>query len=76
MCPICLIGDNLLRQSRIVIREETWDGEDIFIARGAPGVHLVSERFKSFCETHQILNVKLVDALDYSVDWYPGSDSI
>lgn len=46
----------------------TWQGEDIFRARGLPGTDIVSERFVSFVARHGLTNMKLIPAEDYVWD--------
>ncbi|QVL31342.1 hypothetical protein KIH39_21215 [Telmatocola sphagniphila] len=60
VCRYCLLGSKLKRRRRIIIDESTWSGEDIFYARGLPGIILVSSRFKEVCEQHQIKNAIFV----------------
>jgi hypothetical protein len=50
VCPVCLF-DELKFLRRIVIKQDTWNGDDIFFPRGGTRL-MVSERFKSFCEKH------------------------
>lgn len=71
-CPVCLSRKGVfVRQKRIVIRPETWTGEDIFHARG--GVNfVVTSRFKEVCETNDIKNARFIPAAAYEVDYYPS----
>lgn len=62
----------VIRTARIVIEQGTWSGEDIFYARGLSGTILMSERCKAFFERNHINNGVLVDAAEYSFDFYPG----
>jgi hypothetical protein len=48
----------------------SWQGEDVFIARGLPGTIIASERFKEFCSARAVKNVLLVDALEFPFDSY------
>lgn len=73
-CSECRVAENMLRIRRIVLEEDSWAGEDLFIARGLPGFILTSERFKKFCDDRQFANVKLINALDYSIDWTFGQE--
>jgi Immunity protein family (Imm11) len=70
-CEECRIGGIIKRVSRIVLRANTWSGEDVFFARGLPGTVLVSERFKRLCEDNDLTNCSLVAAEDFSFDHYP-----
>lgn len=65
-------GGFIIRTARVVLEEGTWSGEDIFIARGLPGTILTSKRFKAFFDRHLINNGILIDATEYSFDFYPG----
>lgn len=58
---------------RVVIQEDTWDGSDIFEARGLPGDIVVSERFKQLADTHKITNGVFIPAQKYAHDEHrPG----
>jgi hypothetical protein len=70
-CPECRSAI-IVRWQRVVIEEETWTGDDIFIARGLPGTYVVSERFKGVCDEHHIKNAVFVPAESYGHDFYPG----
>ena len=74
VCKECLTGGLLKRAARIRLQPETWEGEDLFIARGLPGTYLASERFKAFFDKHQITSATLIPAEEYSFDFYPGGD--
>ncbi|MCS6946152.1 MAG: hypothetical protein NZM12_00900, partial [Steroidobacteraceae bacterium] len=54
-----------------VLKSDTWSGEDVFFARGLPGTILVSERFKSLCETAGLTSCSLVDTERFGFDHYP-----
>ncbi len=69
VCPACLF-DRLKRFARIVIKEETWNGDDIFYPRGGPRL-MVSERFKAFCERYASLNVVFRSPDQESYDYFP-----
>jgi hypothetical protein len=69
ICPTCLRG-KLKRYVRVVIKEETWNGDDIFFPRGGPAL-LVSERFKSLCEEHGFLGADFNSPDNESYDFYP-----
>lgn len=71
VCPECGLAGVNKRLRRVVLRPDTWSGEDVFFARGLPGTILVSERFKSLCETAGLTNCSLVDAEKFSFDHYP-----
>lgn len=71
VCPECGLAGVNKRLRRVVLRPDTWSGEDVFFARGLPGTILVSERFKSLCETAGLTSCSLVDAEKFSFDHYP-----
>ena len=56
---------------KLIVESSTWSGEDIFIARGLPGIFLITEKFKTFCEECKIKNAVLIPAEEYSYDFYP-----
>jgi hypothetical protein len=69
-CHQCRLGDDLRRWNEVVIDEGTWSGEDIFIARGLPGLYVTSSRFKDVCETYGLLNAVFVPSNAYARDFY------
>ena len=70
VCETCREGGLLKSIKRVVLEEGTWQGEDVFIARGLPGDIITSKRFKQFCSINSFKNVLLMDALLYSFDFY------
>ncbi len=64
------------RFERIVIERGSWNGADLFIARGLPGLVLASERFKEVLERHRLTNIWLIPSACYGYDekrpglWY------
>ncbi len=70
ICETCREGGLLKSIKRVVLEEGTWQGEDLFIARGLPGDIITSKRFKEFCSVNGFKNVLLMDALQYSFDFY------
>lgn len=61
---------------RIVLREGSWTGLDIFEAFGLPGTILVSERFKEAFDLCRLTGADLIPANDYSINFslYPSSN--
>lgn len=57
-CQICRMGDDLKGWGSIVL--EAPAPENLFMARGLPGLRLADDRFRLFCEEHQIQSVCLV----------------
>lgn len=80
VCPECGLAGVNRRLRRTVLGPDTWSGEDVFFARGLPSTILVSERFKSLCETAGLTNCSLVDAKKFGFDHYSqeraGSDRV
>jgi len=70
-CEECGGGDPEWAK-RIVLRENTWSGEDIFYARGLPGRIMTSERYRDFHVENKINNGILIDASEYGFDWRFG----
>lgn len=67
-CDWCFSGDPQ-RASRIVLNLDAYQGEDIFIARGLPGRHIVSEQFRDVCEQHQIRNTQFIPCEQYHFEY-------
>jgi hypothetical protein len=70
ICNECNEGF-IIRYDRVVLKETTWSGEDIFFARGLPGIILTSERFRDFYESNGINGGQLIPARKYGYDFYP-----
>jgi hypothetical protein len=70
VCPVCL-WDDLKRFKRIVIKEDTWNGDDIFFPRGGTRL-LVSERFKTLCKQHALRGMVFSPAESYGYEYYPN----
>jgi hypothetical protein len=51
-----------------VLEPGTWQGEDVFRARGLPGTIIVSERFAEFVKQQGLTNMKLIPTEDYVWD--------
>jgi hypothetical protein len=71
ICSECGIGGIIKRSKGTIVRPTTWTGEDIFVAKGLPGIFLATEKFRSYCEEHKIRNAVLIRAEEYSYDFYP-----
>jgi hypothetical protein len=72
-CRECYKGHDIKRWKRIIFEPGTWSGEDVFEARGLSG-YFTSERFKEFCDEHDIKNAALIPAEEYGHDFYPGEN--
>ncbi|MDC0708419.1 hypothetical protein POL68_08065 [Stigmatella sp. ncwal1] len=51
-----------------VLEPGTWQGEDVFHARGIAGSIIVSERFSEFVTRHGLTNMKLIPTEEYVSD--------
>lgn len=71
-CNYCRVGSAVRKQDRIVIEEGSWNGSDIFVARGAPVQFLVSEHFKEVEEKYGINNIWLIPSEKYGYDAVRG----
>jgi len=60
--------------SRVVLEPGSWDGSDIFEARGLPAKIIVSERFRSVVEKQGLTNAWFIPAENYAYreigGWY------
>ncbi|HPI78431.1 MAG TPA: hypothetical protein PLK80_17005 [bacterium] len=72
ICPDCLYDEKGLtkRWKRVVLKEGTWKGEEIFEPKGLR-VIIVTASFKLFCEENDILNAVFIPAEEYAHDFYP-----
>jgi hypothetical protein len=68
-CPECR-SEGLESAHGFVLEPGTWQGEDVFRARGLPGMVIVSERFTQFVKRHGFTNMKLIPTEEYV--WDPG----
>lgn len=77
-CRFCLVtrGGYLLRRERTVVDTDTWQGEDIFFARGWGSQPIASERFKGFVEQNRFTNVWLIPTEYYAYDSLLGGSYI
>lgn len=55
-CPECRLASPIMGYERIVLDKAEQPDEDIFVARGLPGIVIASERFKEFCESNHFTN--------------------
>ena len=68
-CEDCRLGGNLIQIDRIVIESGSWSGEDVFFARGLPGVILTSNRFVSICKQNILVSSHFVPADEFNYNW-------
>jgi hypothetical protein len=66
-CPECRSA-GLESAHGFVLEPDTWQGEDVFRARGLPGIIIVSERFAEFVKRHGFTNMKLIPTEEYFWD--------
>ncbi len=69
VCPECLF-DTLKRYERIVIKQETWNGDDIFFPRGGTGP-IVSERFQAVFHEQGYVGAVFIPAEEFGYDYCP-----
>lgn len=67
VCGECGLGGILYGLKNLVLKPGSWSGEDIFYARGLPGVILVSKRFKDVVEASRLTNFMFRNADDYDL---------
>jgi hypothetical protein len=70
-CPVCLWGGKLKRFYRVVIKEDTWNGDDIFYARGGTRL-MVSQRFKDAYEEQGLIGVIFLASETYGYEFCPN----
>lgn len=58
-CSWCFSGDTECA-TRIVLNLASYQGEDIFIARGLPGIEIVSDRFRDTCQRNHIRHAHFI----------------
>ncbi len=66
-CPECR-SEGLDAIHGFVLEPGSWQGDDIFRARGLPGTIIVSERFAEFVKKHELTNMKLLPTEEYVWD--------
>ncbi len=71
-CPVCWSA-LIVRWKRVVVRMDTWNGDDAFVPRGFPGTTMVTQRFKDACELNTIHNAVFLPAETYGHDYYPSN---
>ncbi|MEW6536828.1 MAG: hypothetical protein AB1454_14555 [Candidatus Auribacterota bacterium] len=73
VCPGCNSGKRGItkRVQRVILENDSWSGEDIFIARGLWGTFLTTERFRDFYLSNNFKNGVFIEAENYHFDFYP-----
>ncbi len=66
-CPECRTA-GLDTVHGFTLEPGSWQGEDVFRARGLPGTLLTSERFAHFVARHGLTNMKLIPTEEYVWD--------
>jgi hypothetical protein len=67
-CDDCRLS-GVSRIARVLIDEQSWSGEDLFIPRGLANFPMASARFKEFLVRHQFSNLLLVPSEEYTSDF-------
>lgn len=71
-CSECKYGGINKSAARLIFERNSWSGEDIFVARGLPGVVFVSEKVKIMCENEGLVGGGFIPANQYSFNYYPS----
>jgi len=66
-CDYCRLGF-IRYYPKIVIDENTWDGTDIFLARGIGAKIATSQRFKDWWDSYNFNNCKVIPAEEFGRD--------
>jgi hypothetical protein len=78
-CDHCLQGGGAIeRWQRVILDEQSWTGDDVFVPFGFPSVLLASERFHAWAEPHQFKNLLILPAEQSQHDfhsWKKQTDS-
>lgn len=69
VCAACRLGGSLRSFRRVILESGTWSGEDVFVARGLPGICIATQRFKSFVEAAGFVGCVFVDARQFSLNF-------
>ncbi len=69
VCSECLFG-KLKRYRALLVKEETWTGEDIFFPRGGNGP-IVSERFKKVFHENHLFGAVFIPVEEAGYDNFP-----
>jgi hypothetical protein len=64
-CDWC-IGSGIASIHGFEIADQSWSGADMFVARGLPGVVVVSEAFRRVAEERAFSNLELVPTKDFT----------
>jgi len=67
-CPVCR-ANGIEAVSGFALEKGTWSGEDVFAARGMPGIVVATERFREFVLDHDLSNITFVSIAEYR--WPP-----
>ncbi|MDR2171939.1 MAG: hypothetical protein LBP59_17480 [Planctomycetaceae bacterium] len=70
-CNYCRLG-GIIRYSRIVIDENTWDGTDVFFIRGIGGTIVTSQKFKDWWDSCYFNNCKIIPSEKANWDPFDG----
>ena len=64
-CNYCRGGSGVRSQEKVIIREGSWDGSDIFKPIHSPVFFMASERFKEVSEKYGLTNIWLIPSEKY-----------
>jgi hypothetical protein len=68
-CPECR-SDGIDAVHGFALEAVTWTGEDVFRARGLPGIAIASARFHDLVHEHRLTNIRLERTEAYEWDAY------
>ncbi len=71
VCPKCRSGGILKRWKRVVMEPGTWDGFDLFCARGMSGTVFCTPRFRQLANQYGLTGMSFLPAEQYAHDFYP-----
>jgi Protein of unknown function (Gmx_para_CXXCG) len=66
-CPRCR-SDGVDAVDGFILDADTWTDEDVFVARGLPGIAIASRRFRQVVEDHGLTNVRFTPTELYNWD--------
>ncbi len=64
ICEGCCRDSVLNGYKRLVLISDTWEGHDIFYARGSTGTRVVTERFRQMFKEEELLGGLFIDLAD------------
>jgi len=70
-CEECHLDGIIKRFKKIVLLPGSWSGEDIFFARGLPGIIITSKKFHAISDSIGLPSDLMIPIGKFSVDYYP-----